>query len=251
MPLRPNDLRHYLNQRIAAAASEPASDSVRNGGASTPKGSTSKVGPVLKSLDALLNHILASAKGGGGAPRALLVAGVSAKVDATPEAIHIARALVARREQVVLVDLTRGASAVSGALGLPRAPGFTDLAAGRAGFDDVVRIDADTPLQVIAAGNPKVKTKGDEAESFTRVFEALTQVYDCVVFHADREAVRTLAPALKFELPVVVAVLPPGAGAKSLTQDLSDFSALGCPVLVYEQNGKEPRSGLLARVAAS
>jgi len=251
MPLRPNDLRHYLNQRIAAAASEPASDSVRNGGASTPKGSTSKVGPVLKSLDALLNHILASAKGGGGAPRALLVAGVSAKVDATPEAIHIARALVARREQVVLVDLTRGASAVSGALGLPRAPGFTDLAAGRAGFDDVVRIDADTPLQVIAAGNPKVKTKGDEAESFTRVFEELTQVYDCVVFHADREAVRTLAPALKFELPVVVAVLPPGAGAKSLTQDLSDFSALGCPVLVYEQNGKEPRSGLLARVAAS
>ena len=251
MPLRPNDLRHYLNQRIAAATSEPASDSVRNGAASTPKGSTSKVGPVLKSLDAVLNHILASAKGGGGAPRALLVAGVSAKVDATPEAIQIARALVARREQVVLVDLTRGASAVSGALGLPRAPGFTDLAAGRAGFDDVVRIDADTPLQVIAAGNPKVKTKGDEAESFTRVFEALTQVYDCVVFHADREAVRTLAPALKFELPVVVAVLPPGAGAKSLTQDLSDFSALGCPVLVYEQNGKEPRSGLLARVAAS
>lgn len=250
MPLRPNDLRHYLNQRIAAATSEPASDSVRNGAASAPKGSTSKVGPVLKSLDAVLNHILASAKGRG-APRALLVAGVSAKVDATPEAIQIARALVARREQVVLVDLTRGASAVSGALGLPRAPGFTDLAAGRAGFDDVVRIDADTPLQVIAAGNPKVKAKGDEAESFTRVFEALTQVYDRIVFHADREAVRTLAPALKFELPVVVAVLPPGAGAKSLTQDLSDFSALGCPVLVYEQNGKEPRSGLLARVAAS
>jgi uncharacterized protein involved in exopolysaccharide biosynthesis len=251
MPLRPNDLRHYLNQRITAATSEPASDSVRNGAASTPKGSTSKVGPVLKSLDAVLNHILASAKGGGSTPRALLVAGVSAKVDATPEAIQIARALVAKREQVVLLDLTRGASAVSGALGLPRAPGFTDLAAGRAGFDDVVRIDADTPLQVIAAGNPKVKAKGNEAESFTRVFEALTQVYDCVVFHADREAVRTLAPALKFELPVVVAVLPPGAGAKSLTQDLSDFSALGCPVLVYEQNGKEPRSGLLARVAAS
>jgi uncharacterized protein involved in exopolysaccharide biosynthesis len=250
MPLRPNDLRHYLNQRIAAATSEPASDSVRNGAASAPKGSTSKVGPVLKSLDAVLNHILASAKGRG-APRALLVAGVSAKVDATPEAIQIARALVARREQVVLVDLTRGALAVSGALGLPRAPGFTDLAAGRAGFDDVVRIDADTPLQVIAAGNPKVKAKGDEAESFTRVFEALTQVYDRVVFHADREAVRTFAPALKFELPVVVAVLPRGAGAKSLTQDLSGFSALGCPVLVYEQNGKEPRSGLLARVAAS
>ena len=45
------------------------------------------------------------------------------------------------------------------------------------------------------------------------LFEALTQAYDSVVLHADREAVRKLTPALKFELPVVVAVLPAGAGA--------------------------------------
>jgi uncharacterized protein involved in exopolysaccharide biosynthesis len=247
--LRPNDLRHYLNQRIAAARSEQTDEAVGNGAVSVSKSGNDKVGPVLKSLDAVLNHILASAK--GAAPRALLVAGISPKVDATPEAIQIARALVAKREQVVLVDVTRGPSAVSGRLGLPRAPGFTDLAAGRAGFDQVVRVDADTALQVIAAGNPTVKGKGDEAERFTRVFEALTQVYDCVVFHADREAVRALAPALKFELPVVVAVLPAGASANSATEDLSDFSALGCPVLVYEQSGKEPRSGLLARAAAN
>ena len=247
-PLRPNDLRHYLNQRIAAVGSEPANDSVRNGSPPAPKAGSSKVGPVLKSLDAVLNHILASGK--GSAPRAVLVAGVSAKVDATAEAIQIARSLVARREQVALVDLTCGPSAVSGPLGLPRAPGFTDLAAGRAGFEDVVRIDADTPLQVITTGNPKVKGKGEETHRFARVFEALTQAYDCVVLHADREAVRKLTPALKFELPVMVAVLPAGAGAKSATEDLRDFSALGCPVLVYEQNGKEPRSGLLNRVAA-
>ena len=84
---------------------------------------------MLKSIDAVLNHILASGK--GGAPRALLVAGASAKVDATAEAIAIARALVAKREQVVLVDLTRGPASVSGALGLPRVPGLTDLVAGR------------------------------------------------------------------------------------------------------------------------
>jgi Mrp family chromosome partitioning ATPase len=246
--LRANDLRHYLNQRIAAASSKAANDVVRKGAASAPKVGDDKIGPVLKSLDAVLNHILAS--GNGGAPRAVLVTGASAKVDATLEAIQIARALVARREKVVLVDLTRGAWAVSGPLGLPRAPGFTDLTAGRAGFDDVVRIDAGTPLQVIAAGNPTVKAKGDEAKCFTRIFEALTQVYDCVVLHADPDVVRTLARALKFELPMVVAVLPAGVAAKSLTPDLSDFAALGCPVLVYEQSGKEPRSGLLARVAA-
>ena len=108
----------------------------------------------------------------------------------------------------MLIDLTRGASAVSGPLGLPRAPGFTDLAAGRAGFDDVIRVDTDTPLQVIAAGNPAVKPKGEEIDRFMRVFEALTEAYDCVVLHADRDTVKKLTPALKFELPVTVVVLP-------------------------------------------
>jgi hypothetical protein len=245
--LRTNDLRHYLNQRLTAAA-EAANDSVRNGNAVASKTDSDKVGPVLKSLDAVLNHILAS--GNGGAPCALLVAGASAKVDATAEAISIARALVARREQVVLVDLTCGPAAVSGPLGLPRAPGLTDVAAGRASFEDVVRIDGDTSLQVIAAGNPKLAAEGDENGRFGHVFEALTQAYERVVLHADREAVRKLTPALKFDLPVVVAVLPAGASTSSTNIDLTDFSALGCPVVVYEQSGKEPRSRLLGRVAA-
>jgi hypothetical protein len=49
---------------------------------------------------------------------------------------------------------------------------------------------------------------------------------------------------------VVVAVLPAGASARGDKASLGDFSALGCPVLVYEQPGKEPRSRLLGRVAA-
>jgi hypothetical protein len=249
LPVRTNDLRHYLNQRLAASAAEAANDTGRKRKTDAPKaGTEEKVGPVLKSLDAVLNHILASGK--GAAPRALLVAGASAKVDATAEAIAIARALVARREQVVLVDLTRGATAVSGPLGLPRAPGLSDLAAARAGFEDVVRIDSESPLQVIPAGNPKLAVKGDENDRFTRVFEALMQAYDSVVLHADREAMRKFTPALKFELPLVVAVLPAGASASNSKTDLSDFAALGCPVLVYEQSGKAPRSKLLGRVAA-
>jgi tyrosine-protein kinase Etk/Wzc len=243
--LRTNDLRHYLNQRLAASAAEAANDSPRKANAAASKPDSDKVGPVLKSLDAVLNHILAAGK--GGAPRALLVAGATAKLDATAEAIAIARAL-ARREQVVLVDLTRGPASISGALGLPRMPGLTDLVAGRAGFEDVVRIDEDSALQVISAGNPKL-SKDDENERFGRLFEALTHTYDSVVLHADDEAVRQLTPALKFELPIVVAVLPAGAGDSGSKTDLAEFQALGCPVLVYEQAGKK-RSRFFERVAA-
>ena len=245
-PLRPNDLRHYLNQRIASAMRTRVEEPKVT--LTAPKVGNGKIGPVLKSLDGVLNHVFASAK--DGTPRAVLVSGVTPNVDATQEAIRIARALVARCEQVVLIDLTRGASAVSGPLGLPRAPGFTDLAAGRASFDDVIRVDTDTSLQVIAAGNPAVKPKGEEVDRFMRVFEALTEAYDCVVLHADRDTVKKLTPALKFELPVTVVVLPHGASASSEADELGDFAALGCPVVVYEQSGKEGRTGLLGRVAA-
>jgi Mrp family chromosome partitioning ATPase len=244
--MRPNDLRHYLNQRLAASAAEPGKDADKT--VKAPKSGGGKTGPVLKSLDAVLNHILAPGK--GIAPRALLVAGATPEVDATQEAIQIARGLVARREQVVLLDLTRCAAAVSGQLGLPRAPGFTDLAAGRASFEDVVRIDSDSPLQVIAAGNPAIKPDGEETDSFMRVFEALTHVYDCVVLHADRDVIRKLRPALKFELPASVAILPPGTTSKGADSvDLTEFTSLGCPVVVYEQSGKEPRSGLFGLAA--
>src|SRR5680860_1903653 len=108
----------------------------------------------------VLDKVLASAT--GGLPRALLVAGTSPKADATQVAINLARALVDQNEQVVLVDLAKGASAVSGPLGMPRVPGFADLSAGRASFSDVIRVDDDSSMQVIPAGNPT--TRGAEPE---------------------------------------------------------------------------------------
>jgi len=177
------------------------------------------------------------------------VAGAVPKIDSTREAIAIARGLVDRRERVVLVDLTRGAAAVSAPLGLARAPGLTELLAERATFEDVIQIDPETELQAIPAGDPKLMANGDENECFTRIFEALLQTYDCVVLHGDIDAVRRLTPALKFEIPVVIAVLRAGTSPSDIKSEISSYMALGCPVLLYEQGGKT-RSGLLGRIAA-
>jgi uncharacterized protein involved in exopolysaccharide biosynthesis/Mrp family chromosome partitioning ATPase len=241
--LSPNDLRHYLTQRIAASeADQPAEIP------SKPKSGAGSSGPVLKSLDAVLDKVLDAAT--GGLPRALLVAGTSSGADATKAAIGLARALADRNEQVVLVDLAKGASAVSGPLGMPRVPGFADLSAGRADFGDVIRVDDETPLQVIAAGNPAVQGEEPEPDRFMRVFEALTQAYGCVVLHADLAAIEVLMPALKFELPIMVAVLPPRGNVGSEDEALATFQALGCPVVVYEGSGRLRRSGLFSRSAA-
>ena len=165
-------------------------------------------------------------------------------------ALALARDLVSRNEQVVLVDLARGASVVSGRLGMPRVPGFTDLAAGRASFADVIRIDDDTPLQVITAGNPAIRGDGHEPDRFMRVFEALTQAYGCVVLHADVGTVQALMPALKFELPAMVAVVQDGTELENAGEALSTFQALGCPVVIYEAGGKLRRLNIFSRSAA-
>jgi hypothetical protein len=154
----------------------------------------------------------------------------------------------ATRNQAMI--LLAYASAVSGPLGMPRVPGFADLSAGRADFGDVIRVDDETPLQVIAAGNPAVQGEEPEPDRFMRVFEALTQAYGCVVLHADFAAIEILMPALKFELPIMVAVLPPRGNVESEDEALATFQALGCPVVVYEGSGRLRRSGLFSRSAA-
>jgi hypothetical protein len=217
-----NDLRHYLNKRLAASQGE-----ARN--AIVPKHDAGA--HVLKSLDAVLDQILPARQDAGS--RTLLVGGAAA-IDATAEAISIARALVAAGRQVVLLDLAHGPHSISAALGLPRFPGLSDLAAGRAQFENVIGIDAETPLHVIAAGNPRF-ADADGNGRFAAILAALTEVYDSVVLHADREALRRTAPDLRFALSIAVAVLPQRAGA---TADLSGFAALGCRTLAYEQGSK-------------
>jgi hypothetical protein len=217
-----NDLRHYLNKRLAASQTE-----TRN--AIVPKYDAGA--SVLKSLDAVLDQIFPAQQDAGS--RALLVGGAAA-VDATAEAISIARALVAAGRQVVLLDLAHGPHSISAALGLPRFPGLGDLAAARAQFEDVIALDADTPLHVIAAGNPRFAAP-DGNGRFAAILAALTEAYDSVVLHADREALRRTAPDLRSALSIAVVVLSQRAGAPA---DLSDFAALGCRTLAYEQRGK-------------
>ncbi len=224
--LSPNDLRHYLTQRIAT------SDENEDWETPAPaKPDVEDLGPVMGSIHEVVGTVLKSST--GGVPRALLVAGTSSRSPSPQAAIGIARDLTSRNEQVVLVDLATGAAAVSGRLNMPRVPGFTDLAVGAVDFADVVKLDDGSSLQVIPAGNPNLNDGYDAPDNFMRVFEALTQTYDCVILHADMGAIERLMPALKFELPVAVAVLPPRATPQDEGAPLSVIQRLGCPIVVH------------------
>jgi Mrp family chromosome partitioning ATPase len=236
-----NELRHYLNNRLGVRAASSASGTRR---ISVTKDESDAAGIVLQSLDAVLDHILAA--GGGAVPRALLVSGASATADAAAGAVSIARALVAAGAQAVLLDLAHGPRSVAAALDLPRSPGLTDLCAGRAGFEDIVGVDTETPLHVIAAGNPRFAGAGDQQARFASIFTALTETYDSVVLHADRAALRRLAQAPGFQLPVVVAVSAAGMSAPG---NMSDFAALGTQIIAYAHAATERRPRFLGWAA--
>lgn len=237
--LSPNDLRHYRTQRIAVPIGKDSAIHAK------PRAGRGVAGPILRSLDGVLKTVLDTAA--GGFPRALLVAATSPRADAAPSAIDLARALAGRGEQVVLVDLVRGVSTVSGPLGMPRVPGFSDLVGGGADFGEVVRLDNETALQVIASGNPATSADRSEPDRFMRVFEALTQVYGCVVLHADLPAIDAQMTDLRFELPMAVAVLPPRGTVKTEADAFSMLGSLGCPVVGYRPGSWRRRAGLFGR----
>jgi Mrp family chromosome partitioning ATPase len=244
----PNDLRSYLQQRSALGSQAPAKEPEPNGSA-PPKHANGNAAatPALTSLDEVLDHLQLLAE--QDAPRAVLVMAAGPEIDASREAIAVARALLPQARLRVLVDLARGPNAVSDELGLPRTPGFAELAAGTAGFDDIVHVDEETPLQVIPPGGLAVwPNSGTGSKRLARIFEALAQAYDVIVLHADRGTALMLRPILAGRLQRIVAVLARGQ-SKGSDSSLLELAVFGCPVLAYAQGESERRRSFLGRAA--
>jgi tyrosine-protein kinase Etk/Wzc len=243
-----NDLRSYLQQRSGLTSQTPSKEPEHNGAAPGKHANSSPAAALaLTSLDVVLDHLQLLAEQDG--PRAVLVMASRPEIDASREAIAIARGLLPHERLRVLVDLTRGPNAVSEELALPRAPGFAELAAGDASFDDIVHVDEETPLQVIASGGPTAwLNSGSGGKRLARIFEALAQAYDVIVLHADRGTALMLRPVLAGRLHRIVAVLARGH-SKGSESGLLELAVFGCPVLACAQGEAERRRSFLGRSA--
>jgi len=230
-----NDLRSYLQRSVvlrsralaeASRRSEPMAPALANGNAQ----------PTLNSIDEVLAHL--SAEQSPDAPRAILVMAARPEIDASHEALCIARAQSVDQRLCVLVDLTHGAAAICARLGIPRAPGLADLADGRVSFDDIVHVDKETQLQVIPAGQAAAKRE-TRPERLARIFEAMAQVYHFMVLHADRETAFNYQPVLAGRLRTVLAVLASGEGKSRRAEPaLAELAGFGCTVLLHEQSAE-------------
>ncbi len=244
---QPNDLRRYLQQR-ASRPKPDVKDLPPRSFESTEPARGGRVAPVVKSLDALVNQIFAEHD--CNKQRLVLIAAASPKTNAAPTAIALARLLAADAERAVLVDLTRGSTAISGPLGLPRAPGFADLLAGSAGFEDVVCLDGKSSLQVIVAGNASSNSEDKNTERMVRIFSALAQAYDLVVLYGDIESAAKFQTSLQGRLAMVIAVLA-GAGDPTVAMAaISELTSFAAPVFPYDKSAADDRPGIFGRTAA-
>ena len=228
-----NDLRSYL-QRSVVLRSRALAEASRRSEPIAPTPANGRAKPTLSSIDDVLVHLRGQVA--PDAPRAILVMAARPEIDASHEAIRIARAQSADQRLCVLVDLTHGA--IGSKLGISPTPGFAELAAGHAGFDDIVHVDDETQLQVIPAGQAAAK-QDTKPERLALIFEALAQVYHFMVLHADRETAFNYQPVLAGRLRTVLAVLASGEGKSRRAEPaLAELAGFGCTVMLHEQSAE-------------
>ncbi len=192
--------------------------------------------PRLRSLEAVMTQIqlrLARLK-----PLQVLIAS-SRGSDAATDAIEIARTLATPRRSVVLVDLSRASSSLPSQLGIPRTPGYYDLVAGTSEFEDIIRVDLKSAVQVICAGGG-LTGHGDKAsiEELPRVLEALGDVYDATVLHADSSTLESFVEVLGDNAPQTVVVCGGASGAAADLDDpmVQQLAEKGRLVAVYDKS---------------
>jgi capsular exopolysaccharide synthesis family protein len=154
----------------------------------------------------------------------------------TTSAVNLAVTLARRGRQVLLVDADLRCGVISGTLGIPQSPGLTELLAGEARLEQVVRrvrLAADTEVSVIPGGrSPSDPARLLAPDTLAALFHRLREEFDTVVLDAPPVNLVTDAALLGCAGDGVVLVVRSGATAEEDLRDaVEHLRAVGAPVL--------------------
>ncbi|MGI9385445.1 MAG: GumC family protein [Methyloligellaceae bacterium] len=194
------------------------------------------------SLDMVRRRLLAKANGASG--QSVLLVGETDMVESAEDAVDLARTLAGASQRVVLVDISEASSNVAAVLGLPRMPGVRELAAGRATFEQVVRLDPESPVQVFSGGDPRLPAvyTGD-GQGLVRIVGALREAYDVVLVHANRSIAPHILRLFEGAPPTAVIVSDPAVpsnGNGRRWEDLAASIEFPLETVRYERGGMHP-----------
>ncbi len=173
-----------------------------------------------------------------------MVAGQTMVIDASQEAIDIAKGLADGGSHVILVDWSPSGQGMAATAGVTAAQGLTELLTGAVGFDDVVKKLPQSPVHFIACGAPLDGVDVDP-DQLNLVLDALDEAYDYIVVSGQNEEARVLFEAIQGRFDAGVLVTDP----KKRTSVLQDppgtflgFEVTGIDVIRVERKGPDPVS---------
>lgn len=162
----------------------------------------------------------------------LLIAGAGKAVHPQPTALTLARAVAEDMGRVLLIDTSQGATALSGPLELPRAPGFSELCQAKAGFGDVIRRDPAGTLHILSSGKPRALAGEWGAPGMLdKICRALDESYNITLFCAELPEAVLLARTLRRPFAGGVIVRSRRAGPDAA----DDLDALDFPLHWVDQ----------------
>ena len=167
-----------------------------------------KTGTVA-SISALASHLKAKATGQGG--HRTMVAGETSPVDASAEAIELAKALADGGQQVILVDWDPSGRGIASLAGAGGGKGLTELLLGEVTFEDAVKRVANSPVHFISCGTALDEAGADiEPDQLNLVLDALDEAYDYIVVVGRHDDARNLFEVIqgRFDAGVLVADEP-------------------------------------------
>ena len=166
----------------------------------------------------------------------ILVAGENTVIDASVEALGLARGLAAAGRQVVLVDWNAGDSNLPALMKVSAAPGVSELMAGSASFEDVIQQAGDGGVHVISGGAGGGAEFATDPDRVNLLLDALDEAYDQIVVTGPYAAVRDLFAAIqgRFDAGLLVgdskkrSVGDADAAGSFLGFDVADLEVIRC-----------------------
>lgn len=185
-----------------------------------------------------------------------LVAGADDGVDAREIAVDIAAGLSEAGRRVVLVDASRDGAGLAQLVGVAASPGFAELIAGSASFEDVIRTLADGDIHIVPCGALEGKGVADvEPNRLNLLLDALDEAYGDVVITGTHSASRELFLAIEGRVDAGVLVASPGSAVpeaestqRFLGFDVSDIDVIrltmrrvapGAPSRLARRSGRQ------------
>ena len=167
---------------------------------------------------AVLSDRLLSLHGEQRSQRTIL-AGASASVDPSAEAVELVRAMARSRLNILLIDWSLDGTGVAKLLGEPIGPGISELLDDKARFADVIGRVPGSAAHMIASGVGLVSASGrGDVDRLNLLLDTLDEIYDHIVVAARFNAARDLFETIegRFDAGVLIGEPPPHSDARAV-----------------------------------